>query len=281
MPLRSRSFGHDGRYTTCSPRTRSGPLLATTQVAMNVHPRVRHTAPHRSRRSGYSFVELVITVGMILVITTWAMPSFLNYYRSARVRAGAQVISAYLNEARQLAIKTNSAVCVFRSTASVIQYRTATGTTCNATPIAVAGLANTTSSIQLPDNVPLGTAPGADSARGWTFRARDRSAPRNPPRFPRRADPRDAQCHVQPLRPDPRLWTRPGVLGHSEPRGSPGLGDGRISGLGGSSRGPSRRGDPDYLHRRPVKDFASHPSVAQDQRAAVLPLALFSLLVLS
>jgi len=95
---------------------------------------------------------------MILVITTWAMPSFLNYYRSARVRAGAQVISTYLNEARQLAIKTNSAVCVFRSTASIIQYRTATGTTCNATAIAVAGLANATSSMRLPDNVTLSTA---------------------------------------------------------------------------------------------------------------------------
>src|SRR5712671_2405466 len=155
MPLRSRSFGHDGRYTTCSPRTRSGPLLATTQVAMNVHPRVRHAAPHRSRQSGYSFVELVITVGMILVITTWAMPSFLNYYRSARVRAGAQVVSAYLNEARQIAIKTNAAVCVFRTSSTTIQYRTATGTTCNATAIAVAGLANTTSSIRLPENVTL------------------------------------------------------------------------------------------------------------------------------
>ncbi len=110
-----------------------------------------------SRQSGYSFVELVITVGMIVVITTWAMHSFLNYYRSARVRAGAQAISAYLNEARQLAIKTNAAVCVFRSSASAIQYRTATGTTCNATPIAVTGLANATSSIRLPDNVTLST----------------------------------------------------------------------------------------------------------------------------
>jgi Tfp pilus assembly protein FimT len=115
-------------------------------------------ALHARGQSGYSFVELVITVGMILVITTWAMPSFLNYYRSARVRAGAQVVSAYLNEARQLAIKTNAAVCVFRTSSTTIQYRTATGTTCNATPIAVAGLANTTSSIRLPENVTLSSA---------------------------------------------------------------------------------------------------------------------------
>jgi len=124
---------------------------------MRDHCQVPRPSPRGGRQSGYSFVELVITVGMIVVITTWAMPSFLNYYRSARVRAGAQAISAYLNEARQLAIKTNAAVCVFRSSASAIQYRTATGTTCNATPIAVTGLANATSSIRLPDNVTLST----------------------------------------------------------------------------------------------------------------------------
>ena len=122
---------------------------------MIIHRRGLHGTLHAGRQSGYSFVELVITVGMILVITTWAMPSFLNYYRSARVRAGAQVVSAYLNEARQIAIKTNAAVCVIRTSSTTIQYRTATGTTCNATPIAVAGLANTTSSIGLPENVTL------------------------------------------------------------------------------------------------------------------------------
>jgi Tfp pilus assembly protein FimT len=117
-----------------------------------------HQVPRRSPQSGYSFVELVITVGMIVVITSLAMPSFLNYYRSARVRAGAQAVSAYLNEARQLAIKTNSPVCVFRSTASTIQFRTATGTTCNTTVLTVAGLANATSNIRLPENVTLSAA---------------------------------------------------------------------------------------------------------------------------
>jgi type IV fimbrial biogenesis protein FimT len=122
---------------------------------MIVHRRGHHSVLHARRQSGYSLVELVITVGMILVITTWAMPSFLNYYQSARVRAGAQALSAYLNEARQLAIKTNAAVCVFRTSSTTIQYRTATGTTCNATAIAVAGLANATSNIRLPENVTL------------------------------------------------------------------------------------------------------------------------------
>jgi Tfp pilus assembly protein FimT len=122
------------------------------------HHQAQHYAPRRTRQSGYSFVELMITVGMIVVMTGLAMPSFLNYYRSARVRAGAQAVSAYLNEARQIAIKNNSPVCVFRTTASTIQYRTATGTTCNSTVIAVAGLADATSSIRLPENVTLSAA---------------------------------------------------------------------------------------------------------------------------
>ena len=127
-------------------------------IAQPRTPHHPHRVATRSRQSGYSFVELVITVGMILVITTWAMPSFLNYYRSARVRAGAQAVSAYLNEARQLAIKTNSAVCVFRPTSITIQSRTATGTTCNATVITVAGLTNATSNIPLPETITLSAA---------------------------------------------------------------------------------------------------------------------------
>ena len=105
----------------------------------------------RDRQSGYSFVELVITVGMILVITTWAMPSFLSYYRSARVRSGAQTVSAYLNEGRQLAIKTNTPVCV-RYTTSTMQLRQ---TTCGGTVINVAGLSTTGGSIRLPESISL------------------------------------------------------------------------------------------------------------------------------
>jgi type II secretory pathway pseudopilin PulG len=44
----------------------------------------------RSAQVGYSLIELVITVGMILVVTTWAMPSFMNYLRNARAQAGAR-----------------------------------------------------------------------------------------------------------------------------------------------------------------------------------------------
>ena len=105
----------------------------------------------RPSQAGYSLIELVITVGMILVVATWAMPSFLNYYRSAKVRAGAQTVSAYLNEGRQLAIKTNAPVCV-TNTASTMQFRT---TNCSGSLITVAGLVNSSNSIRLPETVAL------------------------------------------------------------------------------------------------------------------------------
>jgi len=117
---------------------------------------IRHLAAlgpkSRTSQSGYSFVELVITIGMILIVTTLAMPTFLNYYRSARVRAGAQTLSAYLNAARQLAIKTNVSVCV-TNTASTLQFLQ---TSCAGTALYVSGL-NSSSNINLPENITLST----------------------------------------------------------------------------------------------------------------------------
>ena len=111
----------------------------------------------RSSQAGYSFVELVITVGMILVVTTWAMPSFLNYLRSARVRAGAQTVSAYLNEGRQLAIKTNGSVCVAHTT-STMQFKT---TNCAGAVIFAPGLSGASGNVRLPENVSLSSTASA------------------------------------------------------------------------------------------------------------------------
>jgi Tfp pilus assembly protein FimT len=117
-------------------------------------PRIRGL---RAWQAGYSLIELVITVGMIVIVTTWAMPSFLSYYQSARVRAGAQAVSAYLNEGRQLAIKTNGSVCVSYTT-STMQFRT---TNCSGALISVAGLVNSSNSIRLPDGISLSSTASA------------------------------------------------------------------------------------------------------------------------
>ena len=112
----------------------------------------------RSKRlpsqAGYSMVELVITIAMILIVSALAAPSFLNYYRSARVRAGADVVKAYLNEGRQLAIRGNASVCV-KSTSNAIQFLQ---TSCSGTAITAAGLSGTSGNVQLPENITLSTA---------------------------------------------------------------------------------------------------------------------------
>lgn len=119
----------------------------------------------RSSQAGFSFVELIITVGMIVVLTTWATPSFLNYLRSARVRAGAQTITAYLNEGRQLAIKTNGSVCVAHTT-STMQFRTTPSTCAAGTAISVAGLSGASSNVRLPENISLSLVSGSSAIFG-------------------------------------------------------------------------------------------------------------------
>lgn len=111
----------------------------------------------RSSQAGYSLIELVITVGMILLVSLWAAPSFLNYLRSSRVQAGARMVSAYLNEGRQLAIKTNGPVCVAHTT-STMQFRT---TTCGGTLINVVGLSGASGNIRLPDSISLSSTASA------------------------------------------------------------------------------------------------------------------------
>jgi Tfp pilus assembly protein FimT len=93
-------------------------------------------------QAGYSLAELVITTAMILIISAIAAPSFINYYRSARVRSAADVVKTYLNEGRQLAIRQNAPVCV-KSTSTAVQFLQ---TNC------------TSSTIRLPDNITLSTS---------------------------------------------------------------------------------------------------------------------------
>jgi hypothetical protein len=78
------------------------------------------------------------------------------------VRAGAQTITAYLNEGRQLAIKTNGAVCVAHTT-STMQFRT---TNCAGAAINVAGLVGTSNNIRLPENISLTLASGSSAIFG-------------------------------------------------------------------------------------------------------------------
>lgn len=105
----------------------------------------------RSFQAGYSLVELVITVAVILIVSAVTTPSLLNYYRSARVRAAADAVGAYLNEGRQQAIKRNSPVCI-ANTATTIQYRQPD---CAGAPLSVTGLTGVSGNLRLPENINL------------------------------------------------------------------------------------------------------------------------------
>lgn len=70
----------------------------------------------RRHEAGFGFVELVITVGVIVILTTLALPSFLRYLRTAEAQADAREVAAIINRVRQQAIKENCDMTVTRGT---------------------------------------------------------------------------------------------------------------------------------------------------------------------
>jgi Tfp pilus assembly protein FimT len=55
---------------------------------------------------------LLVVASIIGILAAVSAPFFLTYYQSARLKAGAEEVAAFLNQARQLAIKENQGVCV-------------------------------------------------------------------------------------------------------------------------------------------------------------------------
>lgn len=112
----------------------------------------------RGRQAGYSLVELVIVAAMISIVASFAMPSFLNYFRSAKVRAAAQTVSTILNQGRQMAIKNNISTVAVCITATTLRFRQ---TDCSGTSIAVVGLTGAADTIQAPEGISLTTTGNA------------------------------------------------------------------------------------------------------------------------
>jgi prepilin-type N-terminal cleavage/methylation domain-containing protein len=61
---------------------------------------------------GFSLAELIIVLAVIGIVTAIGMPTFLSYWRTSTLKAGAQEVVALLNNGRQLAIRENESVCV-------------------------------------------------------------------------------------------------------------------------------------------------------------------------
>ena len=70
-------------------------------------------AAGRGLAPGFTLAELVMVIAVIGILAVMAVPSFLTYLRAAGLKSGAQQVVTLVNQARELAIKENSNVCVF------------------------------------------------------------------------------------------------------------------------------------------------------------------------
>jgi type II secretion system protein H len=83
------------------------------------------TPRHRRRdapQAGFSLPEILVVLVIIGIMALISVPFFLTYYQSARLKAAAEEMAAFLNQGRQLAIRENQNVCV-QVGATQLQYR--------------------------------------------------------------------------------------------------------------------------------------------------------------
>ena len=75
-------------------------------------------------RAGFGVAELIVVIGVVGLLFTLTIPFFLSYYRVAAVKSASQQVVALLNQARGLAIQTNSTlgVCVHLPSATQMQF---------------------------------------------------------------------------------------------------------------------------------------------------------------
>jgi prepilin-type N-terminal cleavage/methylation domain-containing protein len=71
---------------------------------------------------GFGLAELIVVVAIIGLLAALAVPSFITYWQSANLNAGAAEMAATLNRGRQLAIAQNGSVCV-QPTGTSVRYR--------------------------------------------------------------------------------------------------------------------------------------------------------------
>lgn len=61
---------------------------------------------------GYTMTELLVVVAIVAITIGVSIPTLWTYYRSAAMRSAAEQTVSMLNNARQLAIRLNTTVCV-------------------------------------------------------------------------------------------------------------------------------------------------------------------------
>jgi prepilin-type N-terminal cleavage/methylation domain-containing protein len=86
---------------------------------MNIAGVVRKSVGRGNSR-GFGLVELLVVMVVIGILTVLATPTFLSYWRAAKVRAGAQELATAINLGRQLAISRNTTACVQLSGTNIL-----------------------------------------------------------------------------------------------------------------------------------------------------------------
>ena len=104
----------------------------------------------RLNEQGFGMAELIVVVAVIGLLAALAMPSFLTYWQSAGLSAGAAEMASVLNRGRQLAVSQNTSVCVQVSGTS-IRFRTVScaGTIWTGTGTDGAGLISLSNGLQI------------------------------------------------------------------------------------------------------------------------------------
>ena len=126
---------------------------------------------HRYRpdkaHAGYSLGELAIVLGIVGALSVLATPLFVSYYQASRVRVGAEEVTAFLNQGRQMAIKENTVVCV-HITSTAVQYyvgSSVAGGQCAATGLWTGPGSDSAGNISVADGVTL----TSDSDLAFTY----------------------------------------------------------------------------------------------------------------
>jgi prepilin-type N-terminal cleavage/methylation domain-containing protein len=78
-----------------------------------------------SRQAGFSATELIVVVAVIGILMAASTPFFISILRTSALRAGAEEFATVLGQARQLAIRDNTNICVTNNGATA-QYRIGT-----------------------------------------------------------------------------------------------------------------------------------------------------------
>ncbi|WP_018982996.1 GspH/FimT family pseudopilin [Salinimonas chungwhensis] len=65
-----------------------------------------------SDRNGFSLIELLTSVAVVVILTTIASPSYLNWYQQTRLKSAARELALFLHRAQHLAIVSHKPVFV-------------------------------------------------------------------------------------------------------------------------------------------------------------------------